>query len=166
MSTERELREKRDIDYKKLHNGTTFVTDKELTPVKTTRVVTCRNGDKIEKKEAKMESDMSSDSDSDLDEQEYDSYEDIKRIKNELQEVKDQRRSYRKRKRRRNYRKSWKNRRKLKKEKDKGEFVKVKKNVKNDVVKVKKNNKDVEELTLNKLRSDNVIKTKTRLRKY
>jgi hypothetical protein len=27
------------------------------------RVVTCRNGDKIEKKEAKMESDMSSDSD-------------------------------------------------------------------------------------------------------
>jgi len=54
MSTERELREKRDIDYKKLHNGTTFVADKELTPVKTTRVVTCRNGDKIEKKEAKM----------------------------------------------------------------------------------------------------------------
>ena len=67
MSTERELREKRDIDYKKLHNGTTCVADKELTPVKTTRVVTCRNGDKIEKKEAKMESDMSSDSDSDLD---------------------------------------------------------------------------------------------------
>jgi hypothetical protein len=49
---------------KKLHNETTFVTDKELTPVKTTRVVTCRNGDKIERKEAKMESDMSSDSDS------------------------------------------------------------------------------------------------------
>jgi hypothetical protein len=41
MSTERELREKRDIDYKKLHNGTTFEADKELTPVKTTRVVTC-----------------------------------------------------------------------------------------------------------------------------
>jgi hypothetical protein len=29
MSTERELREKRDIDYKKLHNGTTFEADKE-----------------------------------------------------------------------------------------------------------------------------------------
>ena len=37
-----------------------------LFPFKTTRVVTCRNGDKIEKKEAKMESDMSSDSDSDF----------------------------------------------------------------------------------------------------
>jgi hypothetical protein len=37
------------------------------------------------------------------------------------------------------------------------------KNVKNDVVKVKNNNiKDVEELTLNKLRSDNVIKTKSK----
>jgi hypothetical protein len=45
----------------------------------------------------------------------------------------------------------------LKKEKDKGEFVKVKKNVKNDVVKVKKNNKDVEELTLNKLRSTTLV---------
>jgi hypothetical protein len=50
---------------------------KELTPVKTTRVVTCRNGDKIEKKEAKMESDMSSDSDSDLDEQEDDPDEEV-----------------------------------------------------------------------------------------
>jgi hypothetical protein len=47
-----------DIDYKKLHNGTTFEADKELTPVKMTRIVTWRNGDKIEKKEAKMESDM------------------------------------------------------------------------------------------------------------
>ena len=56
MSTEGELREKRDIDYKKLYNGTMFVADKDLTPVKTTRVVTCRNGEKIEKKEAKMES--------------------------------------------------------------------------------------------------------------
>jgi hypothetical protein len=35
-----------------------------------TRIVTCRNGDKIEKKEAKKESDMWSDSGSDLDEQE------------------------------------------------------------------------------------------------
>jgi hypothetical protein len=51
---------------------------------------------------------------------------------------------------------------KKEKDKDKGEFVKVKKNVKNDVVKVKKNIKDVEELILNKLRSDNVIKTKTK----
>ena len=51
---------------------------------------------------------------------------------------------------------------KKEKDKDKGEFVKVKKNVKNDVVKVKKNIKDVEELTLNKLRSDNVIKTKAK----
>ena len=58
-----------------------------LFPFKTTRVVTCRNGDKIEKKEAKMESDMSSDSD--LDEQEDDSDEEIKQIKKELQEVKD-----------------------------------------------------------------------------
>ena len=91
MSTEGELREKRDIDYKNIHNGTMFAADKELTPVKTTRVVTCRNGDKIEKKEAKMESDMSSDSDSDLDKQEYASDEEIKRIKKELQEVKDQR---------------------------------------------------------------------------
>jgi hypothetical protein len=49
-----------------------------------------------------------------------------------------------------------------KKDKDKGEFVNVKKNVKNDVVKVEKNIKDVEELTLNKLRSDNVIKTKAK----
>jgi hypothetical protein len=96
MSTERELREKRDIDYKKLHNGTTFEADKELTPVRTTRVVTCRNGDKIEKKEAKMESDMSSDSDSDLDEQEDDPDEEIKRIKKELQEVKDQRKKLQK----------------------------------------------------------------------
>ena len=76
--------------------------------------------------------------------------------------MKDQRKNYRKRKRRRNYWKSWKNRRKFKKEKHKGEFAKVKKNVKNDVVKVKKNIKDVEELTLNKLRSDNVIKTKAK----
>ena len=91
MSTEGELRDKKDIDYKKLHNGTMFVAYKDLTPVKTTRVVTCRNGDKIEKKEAKMESDMSSDSDSDLDEQEYASGEEIKRIKKELQEVKNQR---------------------------------------------------------------------------
>jgi hypothetical protein len=52
---------------------------------------------------------------------------------------------------------------KKKKDKDKGEFAKVMKNVKNDVVKVKNNNiKDVEELTLNKLRSDNVIKTKSK----
>ena len=43
MSTERELREKRDIDYKKLHNGTTFEADKELTPLKTIRVVTSSN---------------------------------------------------------------------------------------------------------------------------
>ena len=81
MSTKGELREKRDIEYKKLRNGTMFVADTELTPVKTTRVVTCRNGDKIEKKEAKMESDMSSDSDSDLDEPEDDPDEEIKQIK-------------------------------------------------------------------------------------
>jgi hypothetical protein len=30
MSTEGELREKMDIDYKKLHNGTMFVADKTL----------------------------------------------------------------------------------------------------------------------------------------
>ena len=41
MSTEGELREKMDIDYKKLHNGTTLEADKELTPVTTIRVVTC-----------------------------------------------------------------------------------------------------------------------------
>ena len=95
---ERELREKRDIDYKKLHNGTTLVVDKELTSVKTTRVVTCRNGDKIEKKEAKMESDISSNSDSDFDEQEDDSDEETKRIKKELQEVKGQRKKLQKEK--------------------------------------------------------------------
>lgn len=67
-----------------------------LFPFKTTRVVTCRNGDKIEKKEAKMELDMSSDSDSDLDEQEDDPDEEIKRIKKELQEVKDQRKKLQK----------------------------------------------------------------------
>jgi hypothetical protein len=125
MSTERELREKRDIDYKKLHN----------------------------------------DSDSDLDEQEDDPDEEIKRIKKELQEVKYQRKKLQKVKKKEKLLKELEEQKKQlknEKDKDKGEFVKVKKNVKNDVVKVKKNIKDVEELTLNKLRSDNVIKTKAK----
>ena len=165
MSSERELRDKKSVDYKKLHEGAdAFDIETELTPVKTKKkgdrqelTSSKKKGDQQELVKASIEDsddpvgDSASGAD-DTDEEESD--EEVRKLEMELKRVKEERKQLQKQKKKE----------KLKKEleEQKKELQKEKEKEKGDVVKSKKKKKDMDDLTIDNLRKDVDVKVKAK----